>query len=124
LASSDVLRRLGGGVEQVLQGAASEETGPDSRGRRSIATVAPTIINWGSNDPLSKGTNPESPGDGPPSVKLFNASVPASSRDMPYAATVRAAPGAARRRWTAVADRSKQASAIPAITNGIHVIVG
>jgi hypothetical protein len=44
------------------------------------------------NDPLSRGTGPlsrgsypELPDDGPSSAVLLNASLPASSRDMPYA---------------------------------------
>lgn len=120
-----------------------------SRGRRSIAAVAPTIMRiatptlpmmsnvvplcgpavksddaWDSSDPLSRGIDPELLDDGPSSAVLLNASLPASSKDMPYAATVRPAPSAARRHWTAAWDRSRRASAIPAITNAIHVIVG
>src|ERR1044072_981783 len=65
---------------------------------------------WG-NDPPSSGIDPEPPVDGmlpkdtdqeppdddPPSAVLRSAPGPASSRDMPYAAAVRAAPKAARR---------------------------
>ena len=114
-----------------------------SHGRRSSATVAHTItviatpmLPMMSNvvplcGPASNSeAGPEGPEDAlpedadPSSAVLLKASLPASSMDVPYPSTMRAGPHAASRRRTVVATRSRRARAMPAITSGIHVIVG